>query len=123
MINMQISMSRWMSYIIGYVFITSGVMKLLVADFKNSFINLGLPFPTMTLFLVAITEIACGSLIVANMYVKQAIIPLTLIMIGALYLTKFPLLVKQDLLSFLFESRLDVVMFILLLVLWKRVPN
>lgn len=114
------TMSRWIRYIIGYVFITSGVMKLLVADFKNSFINLGLPFPMMTLFLVAIIEIACGSLIVANMYVKQAIIPLMIIMVGALYLTKFPLLVKQDVLGFLFQSRLDVVMFILLFVLWKK---
>lgn len=120
MINIKMSMSRWICYIIGYVFITSGIMKLLVVDFKNSFINLGLPFPTMTLFLVAIVEMACGTLIVANMYVKQAIIPLMLIMIGALYLTKFPLLVKQDVLTFLFESRLDVVMFILLFVLWKR---
>jgi len=72
----------------------------------------------MTLFLVAMIEIACGALVIARMYVKYATIPLIVIMIGALVIVKLPLLIKEGILSFVFESRLDFVMLILLIFLF-----
>ena len=121
-------MKRWIGYIVGYVFITSGILKLIDGEFQAVFASLGLPFPHTTLFLVAIVEVACGMLIVGRMYVKEATIPLIIIIIAALYLTKFPILFKQGLLTFAFEARLDIVMLILLLLLgqhWRRIkkPN
>jgi putative oxidoreductase len=111
---------NWICYIVGFIFITSGMMKLLEADLVN-FFNLGLPSPTTIAFLVAITEIGCGSLIIAKLYVKQATIPLLVIMAGAVYLTKFPILINQGILVFAFQSRLDIAVIILLLILLQHV--
>lgn len=116
---MQKQWTRWIGYAVGYVFITSGILKLVVSDFKVIFASLGLPFSEVTLFIVAALEIACGMLIAGRMYVKQAVIPLILIMVGALFLTKIPLLTSAGFLPFAFEARLDIIMLILLGLLWK----
>ncbi|WP_318936922.1 DoxX family protein [Oceanobacillus halotolerans] len=120
---MKMHLSTWICYAVGYVFITSGMLKLIVPDFKGTFISLGLPFPESTLFLVAIAELTCGALIISRLYIKLATAPLILIMFGALYLTKLPILLQQGLLAFLFEARLDIVMVILLLLIWQHVPG
>ncbi|HLS07754.1 DoxX family protein [Lentibacillus sp.] len=116
-------MPKWICYAIGYVFLTSGILKLVSSDFQTTFINLGLPFPDTLLFLVAITEIACSAFILAQLYVKQAVPPLILIILGALYLTKLPILMNQGLLQFAFDARLDIVMLILLILLWQQRPG
>lgn len=110
---------NWIRYAVGYVFIVSGVVKLLVPEFKQTFLSLGFPNPNTTLFLLAMIEIICGVLMVARMYVKQATIPLIIIMIGALAIVKLPYLLNEGILSFVFESRLDIVMLILLVLVWR----
>lgn len=117
---MELRLLNWFRYAIGYVFISSGIVKLLVSDFKSVFLSLGLPFPSTFLFLVAIIEIACGAFIIARMYVKYAALLLIAIMIGALYIAKLPILFSEGILSFVFESRLDIVMLILLIFLWRH---
>lgn len=119
---MQLNMNtnKWICYAVGYVFITSGILKLLVSDFANLFINLGLPFPEIALYVVAITEVACGMLIAGRMYLKYALAPLILVMLGALYLTKIPVLLNDGFLPFAFDARLDIVMLILLLLIWQH---
>lgn len=111
---------QWVRFVIGYVFITSGVVKLLVPSFLELFANLGFPYPSIFLFLLAIVEIICGTLIIANMYVKYVTITLTIIMIGAISFVKLPILINEGILSFLFESRLDFAMLILLVLLWRQ---
>ncbi|MUV37908.1 hypothetical protein JNUCC1_01714 [Lentibacillus sp. JNUCC-1] len=113
----------WICYAVAFVFITSGIMKLISSEFQAIFMSLQVPFPESTLFLVAVTELVCGTLIAARLYVKRASIPLLLIMLVAMYLTKLPVLLKQGLLPFMFESRLDVVMIILLLLLFVHNPS
>lgn len=125
---MQLHTTKWICFVVGYVFATSGILKLVDSDFQAVFKSLGLPFPGTTLFIVAIAEIACGMLLIGRMYVKQATIPLLVIILGALYLTKLPILFEQGLLTFAFDARLDIVMLILLLVLGQhlrtiRKPN
>lgn len=105
-------------YSVAYVFITSGLMKLLSEELANIFIGLGLPFPIYFMYLVALTEIICGGLILANKYVKKASMPLILIMIAAIILTKIPVL-HAGLIEFAFNARLDIVMLTLLLILYK----
>lgn len=117
---MQTQILNWLRYAVGYVFISSGIVKLLVPSFKHFFFSLVIPFPYTTLFLVAIIEITCGALIIAKMYIKNATLPLIVIMIGAISIAKFPILLKEGLLLFVFESRLDFVMLILLILLWKN---
>lgn len=116
-------MSDWICYAVGYVFLTSGILKLVVSNFKATFMGLSLPFPESLLFLVAITEIACSAFILARMYVRQAAAPLILIILGAIFFTKLPVLMDQGFLTFAFEARLDIVMLILLIMLWQHTSN
>lgn len=111
---------RWVRFAIGYVFITSGIVKLLVPSFQEVFANLGIPYANISLFLLAMIEIICGTLIIANMYVKYVTVTLTVIMVGAIIIAKLPVLFQDGILSFLFESRLDVTMLILLVILWRK---
>lgn len=111
---------QWICYATGFVFMVSGIMKLVDVNFKTMFTALGLPFPEATLFLVAVAELACGMLIAARMYVHLAVAPLILIMLGALYFTKLPTLWHEGILEFAFQARLDIVLLVLLLLLWQH---
>lgn len=111
---------RWVRFAIGYVFITSGIVKLLVPSFQEVFANLGIPYANISLFLLAMIEIICGTLIIVNMYVKYLTVTLMIIMVGAIIIAKLPVLLQEGILSFLFESRLDVTMLILLVILWRK---
>lgn len=111
---------KWVRFAIGYVFITSGIVKLLVPSFQEVFANLGIPYANISLFLLAMIEIICGTLIIVNMYVKYVTVALTVIMVGAIIIAKLPVLFQEGILSFLFESRLDVTMLILLVILWRK---
>lgn len=120
---MKMNMSVWICYAVGYVFLTSGILKLVSADFKATFMSLDLPYPGTGLFLVAITEITCSVLILGGIYVKQAAAPLILIILGAIFLTKMPVLMTDGFLQFAFNARLDIVMLILLILLWRLMPG
>ncbi|MED3648959.1 DoxX family protein [Heyndrickxia sporothermodurans] len=106
-------------YLVGYVFITSGVMKIVSEDLGNYFTSLGLPYPILLMNAVAIIELICGILILANKWVKQAAIPLMAIMIAAILLTKVPIL-RTGLIAFMFNARLDIIMIGLLAILYKQ---
>ncbi|MGG0718279.1 DoxX family protein [Robertmurraya massiliosenegalensis] len=105
-------------YSVGYVFTISGLMKLVNTEMSHTFIDLGLPFPLYFMYVLALTEVICGLLILAKKHVRTASIPLILIMIAALILTKFPLL-HQGILTFAFQARLDLVMLALVAILYK----
>lgn len=111
---------KWIRFAIGYVFIVSGAIKLMDPSFKQLFIHLGFPFPSTFLFLLAVVEIVCGALIVANMYIRMTAALLMVVMVGALATVKLPILFTQGIVSFLFEARLDIVMLILLILLWEN---
>ena len=116
-------MLRWLGYIVGYVFVTSGIMKLVIPEFRGIFADLGLPFPELALYVVAVFEIACGMLIAARMYTRYAAVPLLVIMIAAILLTKVPILTENGVLSFAFEARLDIVMLVLLALFVRKLPE
>lgn len=118
---LKMPMAKWVCYTVGFVFIITGLAKLLFDDFQIYFNNLDLPYPQTLLLIVAVTEIVCGALIASRFYVKEASVPLIIIMLGAICLTKLPLLTEQGLFQFLFSARLDIVLLVLLLVLWKHV--
>lgn len=111
---------KWLCWLTGYVFIISGVSKLLTDGFLDFFIQVGVPYPQATFFLVAVLEIGCGACIAGRFAVKEAAAVLIVIMIGALYFAKLPILTQQGILSFAFESRLDIVMLTILVVLFRR---
>ncbi|WP_138419114.1 DoxX family protein [Aquibacillus sediminis] len=107
-------------YLIAYVFLAAGILKWVSPNFVTIFANLGLPFPQVTVLIVATVEIIAASLILFNLYVKQAAISLVIIMIVAILLSKMPILFNQGILTFAFEARLDIVMLTLLLVTLKQ---
>lgn len=110
---------NFIRYSVAYVFIISGAMKIVSEELATTFINLGLPYPIYFMYVVALTELVCGGLILANKKVKTASIPLILIMIAAIILTKVPLL-RAGLLTFAFQARLDIVMIFLLAILYRK---
>ena len=110
---------NFIRYSVAYVFIISGAMKIVSEELATTFINLGLPYPIYFMYLIALTEIICGCLILANKKVKTASIPLILIMIAAIILTKIPLL-HAGILTFAFQARLDIVMIFLLAILYRK---
>ncbi|MEH7747227.1 DoxX family protein [Neobacillus drentensis] len=104
---------------VAYVFITSALMKLMGSEVANHFLGLGLPYPHLMLKLVILLEMVCGILLLVNKAVKNAVVPLIGIMIGALLLTKVPLL-HTGLLPFAFGARLDIVILVMLVYLFKQ---
>ncbi|UFT99381.1 DoxX family membrane protein [Radiobacillus kanasensis] len=114
-----ITSSNLIHYLVAYVFIASGVFKLISEDLGGVFVSLGLPYPLNTMFFLAIVEIICGICILLNRYVKIAVIALMVIIIAALILTKIPVL-HAGFFHFLFEARLDIVMLGLLFVLFRQ---
>ncbi|MEH7121352.1 DoxX family protein [Neobacillus vireti] len=108
-------------YAVAYVFIISGLMKLMSPELANHFLGLGLPYPHLILKLVIFLEMVCGILLLINKSVKHAVVPLIGIMIVALLVTKVPVL-QSGFLPFAFQARLDIVMLALLVYLYKLYP-
>ncbi|WP_339161456.1 DoxX family protein [Siminovitchia sp. FSL H7-0308] len=104
-------------YLVGYVFMTSGIMKFVNPELGETFISLNLPFPLQFMTAIAVIEIICGLLIILKKWVQQATFPLIGIMIGAIILTKFPVL-NDSFMQFAFNARLDIVMLVLLAYLY-----
>lgn len=94
-------------------------MKLLSPELGHYLISLGPPFSQNTIYVIAIIEIICGIFILLNKGVKLATIPLMIIMIAALLLTKVPSF-QSGFIQFSFDARLDIVMFVLLYILHFR---
>lgn len=110
---------QFIRYVVAYVFITSGIMKIINAELGQYFLSLGLPYPVYLKYVVAILEIGCGVFILLHKRVRYATIPLIVIMIGAILLTKVPLL-HTSFMEFAFQARLDIVMLVLLFVLYSN---
>lgn len=106
--------------IVGYVFLLEGSLKFILHDSRALYFEtLGLPFPAITLLLVGIVEIVCGSLVLFNLQVRKAVIPLIIIMVMAIVLTKLPILLDSGLFSFAHESKLDIILAVLMILLFK----
>ncbi|MCP3030834.1 DoxX family protein [Halobacillus sp. A1] len=115
----SISILKFLKYTIAFVFLTSGLMKLVHTELADYFMNLGIPFPLEVMYIVAWIEIGCGALLLLNKYTKLATIALMAVMIGAIILTKLPVL-NSGVIHALFNARLDIVMLILLAVLYRN---
>ena len=116
--NQTFSTMKLIRYVVAFVFITSGTMKLLSSELSSVFLNLPLPAPEFVMYTVAIFEIACGILIAINKEVKKSTIPLLVIIIAAILLVKIPIL-HTGFLQFAFAVRLDIVLLALLYILYK----
>jgi uncharacterized membrane protein YphA (DoxX/SURF4 family) len=127
--------------IVGLVFLTEGLLKLLHPQDLGAgrFARIGLPWPNALAPAVAVVEIAGGLLLLAGLAPAYAALALLGVITVALLTTKLPVLLNRPvgpftlmkapyygLLGFLHESRTDLCMFFgtiaLFLRHWQEAP-
>ena len=107
-------------FYVGLIFVGEGVLKFLRPDAlgPGRFIKSGIPAGEFFAYLDGAFEIGCGLLILVGLFTRLATIPMIVDMIGALTITKVPLLWGQAPLypkeggfwDFFHEGRLEVAM-------------
>ncbi|CUU61105.1 Uncharacterized membrane protein YphA, DoxX/SURF4 family [Parafrankia irregularis] len=105
-------------FYVGAIFHFEGIQKFLYpADLGTGrFSKAGVPFPGFLAPLDGVFEIACGALILAGLLTRLATLPMIVNMLGALLITKLPILWadaplftdKSGWWDFVHESRTDL---------------
>jgi uncharacterized membrane protein YphA (DoxX/SURF4 family) len=105
---------------VGLIFAGEGMLKFLRPDAlgPGRFDKVGIPAPALTAYFDGVLEIGCGILILVGLMTRLAVVPMIVDMIGALALTKVPLLwgnaalypKESGLWDFFHEGRLEVAM-------------
>ncbi|WP_127359347.1 DoxX family protein [Actinacidiphila soli] len=108
----------WIRFYVGAVFLCEGILKFLrpVALGTGRFGKAGIPAPDFFATLDGIFEIGCGVLILVGLFTRLAALLMVVDMIGALAITKLPILWGHAPLfkgesgwwDFAHESRLDL---------------
>uniref|UniRef100_A0A5Q5CDP6 DoxX family protein n=1 Tax=Mycobacterium sp. (strain JLS) TaxID=164757 RepID=A0A5Q5CDP6_MYCSJ len=103
---------------VGVVFASEGVLKFTRPDTLGAgrFERAGIPAPQLLAAADGVFEIGCGVLILVGMLTRLAALPMIVNMVGALLITKMPILWGQAALfagasgwgDFLHESRTDL---------------
>ncbi|WP_328401652.1 DoxX family protein [Nocardia sp. NBC_00403] len=103
---------------VGVVFLFEGIQKFLYPDALGTgrFDKAGIPAPGFFGPLDGGFEIACGALILAGLFTRLAALPMIVDMVGALLITKLPILWgdaplftgKSGWWNFIHESRTDL---------------
>jgi putative oxidoreductase len=105
---------------VGLIFAGEGMLKFLRPDVlgPGRFDKVGIPASTFFAYLDGLFEIGCGALILAGLLTRLAAVPMIVDMIGALTITKVPILWGHAPLypreggfwDFFHEGRLEVAM-------------
>jgi putative oxidoreductase len=79
---------------VGATFLSEGILKFLRPDQLGTgrFDKAGIPAPSFFAPVDGVFEIGCGILILAGLFTRLAAIPMVIDMIGALLITKMPIL-------------------------------
>lgn len=94
---------------VGLVFVSEGIQKFVYPALRGAgrFEKIGLPQPYFLGYFVGTFEIVCGIMVVSGLLARLAAIPLTVIMLVAIALTKADVLVKEGFWELLHGSRTD----------------
>ena len=94
---------------VGAVFLSEGIQKFLFPDVLGAgrFAKIGLPSPEFLGGFVGTFEIICGSLLLLGLFTRIASIPLIIIMLVAIGVTKVDVLAKEGFWEMLHGSRTD----------------
>lgn len=78
----------------GAVFLSEGIQKFLEPGTRGAgrFVKIGLPFPEVMGPFVGGLEIVCGTLVLAGLVTRLAVVPLITTMLVAIVSTKIPIL-------------------------------
>jgi len=84
---------------VGIVFVSEGLQKFLLPALRGParFAEIGFPAPEFFAYGVGMVEVVCGVLLLLGLYTRWAAMPLVLIMVGALFTTKLPILLGHGL--------------------------
>ncbi|MBA2498441.1 MAG: DoxX family protein [Chitinophagaceae bacterium] len=99
---------------VGVVFLSEGIQKFLYPADRGSgrFQKIGLPNPDFLGTFVGSFEILCGLLVLVGLVTRLAAIPLIIIMITAIAITKTDILQQNGFWEMLHASRTDWSMFL-----------
>jgi len=94
---------------VGAVFLSEGIQKFLLPDAVGAgrFAKIGFESPEVVAQFVACFEIACGSLVLLGLLTRLAVIPLIVIMLTAIYTTKFEIFQQDGFWKMAHEARTD----------------
>ena len=97
---------------VGAIFLSEGIQKFLFPDVQGAgrFLKIGIPAPEIMAPFVGICEIGCGALLLAGFMTRLAAIPLSIIMLVAIFTTKIPILAKSGFWAMAHEARTDFAM-------------
>jgi putative oxidoreductase len=97
---------------VGGIFLSEGIQKFLYAEKVGAgrFARIGLPAPEVLGPLVGATEIVFGSLVLAGLLTRLAVLPLLIIMAVAVWSTKIPILMNDGFWKMAHDSRNDTCM-------------
>jgi uncharacterized membrane protein YphA (DoxX/SURF4 family) len=108
----------WIRGYVGAVFFFEGIQKFLYPDRLGAgrFDKAGIPAPEFFGPFDGVFEIVCGVLILAGLFTRAAVVPMIVNMLGALLITKLPILWGEAALftdesgwwDFIHESRTDL---------------
>jgi len=100
--------------LVGLVFLSEGIQKLLfpAADGAGRFAKLGIPHPQFLGPFVGATEIICGTLLIIGLFTRLAAVPLLVVILVAIYITKIPMLEQKGFWATAHEGRADFCMLI-----------
>ncbi|MCX0271567.1 DoxX family protein [Nocardia zapadnayensis] len=108
----------WIRAYVGAVFLFEGIQKFLYPDRLGAgrFDKAGIPAPDFFGPLDGVFEIVCGAMILAGLFIRVAVLPMIVNMLGALLITKLPILWgaaalfadKSGWWDFVHESRTDL---------------
>jgi putative oxidoreductase len=94
---------------VGSIFLSEGIQKFIFPASRSAgrFEKIGLPSPDFLAFLTGSFEISCAVLLLAGLITRLAVIPLLIIILSALIVTKIEIFNNEGLWNFLHESRTD----------------
>ena len=97
---------------VGLIFFSEGIQKFLFASElgEGRFYKIGIPYPEVAGPLVGATEIICGLLVLIGYRIKYTVLPLILIMIVAISITKLVNIPKEGFWDFAHAARTDFAM-------------
>jgi len=95
--------------IVGVVFLSEGIQKFLIPATRGAgrFSKIGLPSPEFLGSFVGGFEIVCGALVLLGLMTRLASIPLIVIMLVAIIITKTEVLADKGFWEMLHSSRTD----------------
>ena len=99
---------------VGWVFVLAGVQKFIYPDDMGPgrFEEMGLPMPEILAYFVGSVELICGIFVLIGFFTRFASLPLCIVMIFAIGLTKVDVFIAEGAIQGLHDSRLDVSMFL-----------